>query len=131
MEHPTWKHLTYLTPATCSKPSPLPDREEHAIFTPNLTQTKKKKKSCFSFHLAQTHPTVLCLVWLKGGLAVTKGIFQPSHVPLPDGAHKEQRFCSLQGVLVWSLFSFPFFFNFILFYLFCGSALINGSAQHD
>lgn len=44
MEHPTWKHLTYLTPATCSKPSPLPDREEHAIFTPNLTQTKKKKK---------------------------------------------------------------------------------------
>lgn len=109
-----------------------PARQRRACHFHTKFNTEKKKKSCFSFHLAQTHPTVLCLVWLKGGLAVTKGIFQPSHVPLPDGAHKEQRFCSLQGVLVWSLFSFPFFFfYFILFYLFCGSALINGSAQHD
>lgn len=52
MKHPTGKHLT---PATCSKPSPLPAAGDHAIFTPNLIV-----KGCFSFHLGQTHPAVFC-----------------------------------------------------------------------
>lgn len=77
-------------------------------------QILHRRKSCSSFHLAQTHPVALRLVCLTGSLAVTRGVFQPSLVLLPNGAHKEQRFCSLQGVLFWSLLSLLFNFFFMV-----------------
>lgn len=103
MEHPTWKHLTHLTPATCSKPSPLPDREEHAIFTPNLTQTKKLL--LFPSCTAPSYGALLGLAY--GWFGGDQEVFPALTCTAAIGAHKGLRFCSLQGVLVWSLFSFP------------------------